>query len=114
MEVEAEEGGGHAGVLVVGLPHDGRHDLLRLRARPVVEVRVQLPPLDRAGGRCRRQGEEDRDGEGNKGRGRHCNLHLELAIRHLAQAKLINTTSCSSNYCSLGASVLCCNDADEA
>jgi len=41
-------------------------------------------------------------------------ISIELAIRHLAQAKLINTTSCSSNYCSLGASVLCCNDADEA
>ena len=80
MEVEAEEGGGHAGVLVVRLPHDGRHDLLRLRARAVVEVRVQLPPLDRAGGRCRRQGEEDRDGEGNQGRGRHCStLHLDRA-----------------------------------
>ena len=78
MEVEAEEGGGHAGVLVVRLPHDGRHDLLRLRARAVVEVRVQLPPLDGAGGRCRRQGEEDRDGEANQGRGRHCSsLHLD-------------------------------------
>ena len=105
MEVEAEEGGGHAGVLVVRLPHDGRHDLLRLRARVVVEVRVQLPPLD-GGRRRRRQGEEDRDGEGNKGRGRHCNLHLELAIRHLAQAKL-NTTSCSTNYCSLLGASLC-------
>jgi hypothetical protein len=32
VEVQAEEGGGHARVLVVRLPHAGRHDLLRLRA----------------------------------------------------------------------------------
>jgi hypothetical protein len=68
VEVEAEEGGGHAGVLVVRLPHDGRHDVLRVRARLVVEVRVQLlPPLRRAGAGChcqrRRRAQEERNNQ---------------------------------------------------
>lgn len=40
MEVETEEGCGHAGVLVMRFPDDRCHDLLCLWARVVVEVRV--------------------------------------------------------------------------
>jgi hypothetical protein len=70
VEVEAEEGGGHARVLVVRLPHAGRHDLLRLRARVVVEVRVQL---------TRRHGEEERNQRDKGGSGQCTHHFLDLA-----------------------------------
>jgi hypothetical protein len=67
VEVEAEEGGSHARFTVVRLADDGRHDLLRLRARVVVEVGVQLT----APRKSRGDGEEEGGDQGD-GKHRHC------------------------------------------
>ena len=58
MEMQPDQGRRHPGLPGDGLRHDGPHDLLRLRARVVVELREQAAPRVAAGG----AGEED-DGE---------------------------------------------------
>ena len=68
VKMEAEEGGGHAGVLGVRLADDGRHDLLRLRARVVVEVGLQL--LLASPRKCEGGGEEEEGDQGDGGN--HC------------------------------------------
>ena len=58
VEMQPDQGRRHPGLPGDGLRHDGPHDLLRLRARVVVELREQAAPRVAAGG----AGEED-DGE---------------------------------------------------
>ena len=72
MEMQPDQGRRHPGLPGDGLRHDGPHDLIRLRARVVVEVRVQLPAAGRCQERERRGRDARRRHESASHRGCHC------------------------------------------